>query len=88
MDATQTKNRSNEPWEQRGVTMDGTGIIVWGLIFSSIGIGYFIYGRRQDQLVAKYCGIALMVFPYFTPDVYWLLGIGAGLMALTYFLNN
>ena len=40
------------------------------------------------MLVPKYCGIALLGFPYFVPDVFWLLVIGAGLIALPYFLRG
>ena len=25
-----------------------TGLLLWGLLFSSIGLGYFIYGKRQQ----------------------------------------
>ena len=59
--------------------------LVWGLLFGSIGLGFFIYGRKQAQLIPKYCGIALMVYPYFVPNVYWLVGVGVGLMAVPYF---
>ena len=36
-----------------------------GLIFSSIGLGYFIYGKRQRMNMPFICGITLMIFPYF-----------------------
>ncbi|MDA3440316.1 amino acid transport protein [Acinetobacter bereziniae] len=36
-----------------------------GLIFSSIGLGYFIYGKKQKMTMPFICGIALMIFPYF-----------------------
>ena len=42
-----------------------TAALFWGLLFSSIGLGYFIYGKRQHASVPLVCGIALMVFPYF-----------------------
>jgi len=46
-----------------------------------------MYGRKQELLISKYCGLSLIVFPYFVPDVYWLVGIGAALVALPYFLR-
>lgn len=68
--------------------METEAMLLWGLLFGSIGLGFFIYGRQQGSLIPKYCGVALMVFPYFVPDVYWLVGTGAGLLAIPYFLRN
>lgn len=68
--------------------METESLLLWGLLFGSIGLGYFIYGRQQEKLVPKYSGIALIVFPYFVPNVYWLVGIGVGLLALPYFLRE
>jgi len=62
-------------------------MLLWGLLFGSAGLGFFVYGRRQEKLVPKYCGIALMVFPYFVPSVAWLVGVGLALLALPYFLR-
>jgi len=59
-------------------------MLLWGLLFGSIGLGYFTYGRRQERFIPKYCGVGLMVFPYFVPNVYWLVAVGAGLLALPY----
>ena len=63
-------------------------MLLWGLLFGSIGLGFFIYGRPQDPLIPKYGGVALMFFPYFVPNVYWLVGVGVGLLALPYFWRS
>jgi hypothetical protein len=42
-----------------------TASLLWSLLFSSIGFGCFIYGKKQSNAVARYVGIALMVYPYF-----------------------
>jgi hypothetical protein len=68
--------------------METQSMLLWGLIFGSIGLGYFMYGRRQEKVVPKYCGIALMVFPYFVPNVPWLVGIGLAVSALPYFVRE
>ena len=62
-------------------------MLLWGLLFGSVGLGYFMYGRQQEKLIAKYSGVSLIVYPYFVPDVYWLVGIGAALVALPFFLR-
>lgn len=66
--------------------MDTTHLIL-GLIFSSIGIGYFMYGRRQSNIVARYCGIALLLYPYLVTDALLLVAVGVGLMVVPKFVD-
>ena len=40
-------------------------LLLWGLLFSAIGMSFFIYGRKQKRAVPLVCGIVLMVYPYF-----------------------
>jgi hypothetical protein len=61
--------------------------LLWGLLFGSIGLGYFIYGKKQRAVVPLVCGLALMLFPYFVSGTLLLVGIGAVLMAIPYFLR-
>ncbi|WP_336952033.1 amino acid transport protein [Acinetobacter sp. AS167] len=42
-----------------------TASLFLGLIFSSIGFGYFIYGKIQRMNIPFICGMTLMIFPYF-----------------------
>jgi len=64
-----------------------TASLLWGVLFSSIGLGYFIYGRKQQQLVPILCGIGLMGFTFFVSNSWLLVGIGVGLMVLPYFVR-
>jgi hypothetical protein len=64
-----------------------TSLLLWGLLFSSIGIGYFIYGRKQNNKIVLYCGLGLMVYPYFVGSVLWIILIGVGLILLPRFLK-
>jgi len=66
--------------------MDTTHLIL-GLIFSSIGVGYFIYGRKQSNIVTRYCGIALILYPYLVPDTLALVAVGVGLMLVPRFVE-
>lgn len=61
--------------------------LLWGLLFGSIGLGYFIYGKRQRAVVPLVCGLALMLFPYFVSNAPLLVMIGAALSAIPYFLR-
>lgn len=59
----------------------------WGLLFGSVGLGFFIYGKRQKAPVPQVCGIALMVFPYFVSNSWAMVVLGAALMALPWFVR-
>jgi hypothetical protein len=61
--------------------------LLWGLLFSSIGLAYFIYGRKQRAVVPLICGLALMIYPYFIPNTTALVAIGIALSAVPYFLR-
>lgn len=61
--------------------------ILWGLLFGSIGLGFFIYGKRQGVIVPLVCGVALMIYPYFISSTWLLLVIGIALMAVPYFFR-
>ncbi len=64
-----------------------TASLLWGLLFSSIGLGFFIYGKRQRAVVPLVCGLILMIFPYFVSNTIALVVIGLALMALPYFVR-
>ena len=61
--------------------------LLWGLLFSSIGLGFFIYGKKQTMIVPLVCGVALMVYPYFMPNTVALILTGLVLVAIPYFFR-
>ncbi len=61
--------------------------LLWGLLFSSIGLGFFIYGKKQTMIVPLVCGVALMVYPYFMPNTVALVLAGLVLVAIPYFFR-
>ena len=63
------------------------GVLLWGLLFSSIGLGFFLYGKKQRAVVPLVCGLVLMIYPYFIPNVIALVAIGVVLIAVPYFLK-
>ena len=64
-----------------------TALIFWGLLFGSLGLGFFVYGKKQQAPVPLICGIALMVVPYVIPDTVYLVAAGAALVAIPYFFR-
>lgn len=61
--------------------------LLWGVLFGSVGLGFFIYGKKQRAIVPLACGLALMVFPYFVSGTFLLIAIGVGLMAIPWFVR-
>jgi hypothetical protein len=64
-----------------------TSILLWSLLFSSIGLGFFVYGKKQKAVIPLLCGLGLMIYPYFVSSTVLLVAIGVALMALPYFVR-
>jgi len=67
--------------------MGSTSLLIGGMLFGAIGLGYFIYGKKQKAVVPLIVGIALFIFPYFITNIYLLVAVGAGLVVLPYFVR-
>ncbi len=68
--------------------MEDTSLLLWGVIFGGIGLGFFTYGKKQKAVVPLLIGIALFVFPYFISNVYILVIVGSVLVGLPYFIKK
>jgi len=67
--------------------MESSSIMLWSVLFAGIGIGYFMYGKKQKAIVPLCIGLALFVFPYFMSSVTMLLIVGIILVAIPYFIK-
>ena len=65
--------------------LGNTAVLIWSIIFGSIGAGFAIYGKRQKAIVPLCVGVALCVFPYFIENAYLLFFVGVVLVAIPYF---
>lgn len=61
--------------------------LLWGVLFGSLGLGYFIYGKKQGRLVPLLSGLALMLYPYVMPNTIALVLVGIVLVAIPYFVR-
>jgi hypothetical protein len=68
--------------------MDSTALMLWGVVFSSIGFGFFLYGKKQNNYIVLLCGVVLMIYPYFVTNSYILVLIGVIIMAVPYFWKD
>ncbi|RYY80479.1 MAG: amino acid transport protein [Moraxellaceae bacterium] len=64
-----------------------TSQLLLGVLFSSIGLGYFIYGKKQKTIVPFLCGLILMIFPYFVENTGLIVLVGAVVSAIPYFVR-
>jgi len=62
-------------------------LLLWGMLFGSIGLGFFIYGKKQRAAVSFMVGIALFIVPYVFTNVYALVAAGVVLTVLPYFVR-
>ena len=67
--------------------MDSPSSLIVGLVFSSIGFGYFIYGKKQKSIVPLLSGIGLMIFPYLVSNIVLVFILGLVFAAVPYFLR-
>ncbi len=61
---------------------------MWGMIFGSVGLGFFVYGKKQKTIIPFLSGIGLLVFPYFISNVFILVITGIVLVALPFFIKR
>ena len=64
-----------------------TSLLLLGVLFGSVGLGYFLYGKKQRAVVPLVCGLARMVVPYFISSTALLIMVGAVLSGIPYFVR-
>ena len=67
--------------------MESGTIVMLSVLFSSIGGGYVLYGKKQRQVVPLLTGLALCVYPYFLSNGYAIVVVGLLLTAVPWFLR-
>lgn len=68
------------------VGMFNTSFLFASLLWGSIGLGYFIYGRKQQSWVATIGGLLMMIASYFTGSVLVMSLICLLLMVAVFYL--
>lgn len=66
--------------------MNAAGLL-WGVLFGSIGLGYFLYGRKQKSAMPFVCGLLLMGYTYVFDSPFAIVAVGVVLMAVPYFVR-
>ena len=66
--------------------MNPTSLVI-GIFTGAIGVGYFIYGKRQAKFAPLLAGMMLCVYPYFVQSVLWTVVVGAALSAARFVVD-
>ncbi len=64
-----------------------TANIFASILFGSIGLAAFIYGKKQASFKAMMIGVSLMVYPYFIPNTVAVYAVGAALTVALFIFN-
>jgi hypothetical protein len=49
-----------------------TATIVAGFIISTVGLSFFLYGKKQGRVPQLLLGMLLMACPFVVPDPLWM----------------
>ncbi|MDQ6626448.1 MAG: hypothetical protein M3Y69_09990 [Verrucomicrobiota bacterium] len=71
-----------------GVMPTSGAELIGGLIFSSIGLIAFVYGKRMHVWKPMFIGLGLMAYPYFVSTDVLLYSLGAVLTAALFLFRD
>lgn len=61
-------------------------LLMLSLIPSGVGFVLFTYGKKEHRFPQLLCGIAFMVYPYFTSTMSSMIGVGVAVGAALYLM--
>jgi hypothetical protein len=64
------------------------GNLIIGIIAGAFGLSYFIYGKKQGEMIFMLTGIALLSYPYFFNGIVILIILGLILLPLPFVLKK
>jgi len=61
--------------------LDANALLL-SLAIGSVGLGFFVYGKKQGRLPQMAAGVLLLVYPYFISNLLVMAAIGALVLVL------
>ena len=68
--------------------MFNTNSLFAALIWGSVGLGFFIYGKKQGSWAPMIAGVLMIAVSYFTSSALWMSLICLGLVGAVYVLHK
>jgi len=65
--------------------MQDSYLLLWGGIFSLVGLIFFLYGKNKKKDLLFYTGVSLFIYPYFISNVLTMILVGMFLISYPYF---
>ena len=65
----------------------GSTLFVW-IIAGAIGVGYFMYGKRQEKIAFLAAGVCLFIYPYVVHGLALGILVGLGLTAAPFLFDR
>jgi hypothetical protein len=65
-----------------------TSSLMLSMLYSTIGLGMFIYGKKTLRFVPLIAGLLLMVLPYFLSNLLWMSVVSILLMVIPFFIGG
>ena len=62
--------------------------LLLSMVYSTIGLGMFMYGRKAVRMIPLIAGLALMIVPYFISNLWWMSAASIVLMILPILLRG
>jgi hypothetical protein len=62
--------------------------LLLSMIYSTVGLGMFMYGKKAVRFVPLIAGIALMILPYFITSLLWMTISSVALMASPFVMDR
>lgn len=70
----------------RTVDLLDTKFLLASLLWGSVGVGYFIYGRKQEALLPMIAGVVMIAVSYLLSSWFWMSLLCLALMIAIYLL--
>jgi hypothetical protein len=68
--------------------MNDTTSLMVSMLFGTVGLGFLVFGKKSGQAIPMCVGVALMIFPYFIPNIAILLTVCILLTAVPFVVRN
>jgi hypothetical protein len=69
------------------MSLDPT-VLFLSLIPGGVGFVMFVYGKKQGRWPHLVAGLLFMVYPYFTPDILSMTGVGLAIGAAWWYVQQ